>query len=240
MNLLNFIKSMSYGVLYNTHYGKLSDTADTDTILSLATLIDEGLTRLYSRFCLRERHVILEMQVGVTFYHFNKLYSVQNGDPIRVPYPYIMDLPNDPFQDDLVKVLRVDDSSGVIRPIDDVNQTNSVFMVQYDVLHNPYPRDLEALFVTYQAKHVPIVSFDPTTGDTVFEYEIILPAVLEPALSNYVAYMVHSRINTSESMAKAAGHLGIYEEICKDVERMDLVNSSKSCTNERFDANGWV
>lgn len=240
MTLLPLIKRLGYGILHNTSYAKIEDVGDPEQILPLVTLIDEGLTRLYSRFVLRERHLILEMQVGVTFYHFNKLYTVQNGDTIRVPYPYIMDLPNDPFDEDLVKVLSVYDSTGLERPLGDENNMKSVFMVQYDVLHNPYPKDLEVLTVVYQAKHKPLMVFDPVDGTVEFEDEIILPPVLEPALDNYVAYMVHMRIGTAESITKAQGYMAVYNQICEDVEKNDLVNSSRSITNARFDQNGWA
>lgn len=240
MTLLPLIKRLGYGVLHNTNYSKIEDVGDPEQILPLVALIDEALTRLYSRFMLRERHVILEMQVGVTFYHFSKLYTVQNGDPIRVPYPYIMDLPNDPFDEDLVKVLRVYDSTGIERPLDDENQINSLFMVQYDVMHNPYPIEGDVMTVVYQAKHKPLMVFDPVDGTVEFEDEIILPPVLEPALDNYVAYMVHMRIGTPESIGKAQGYLAVYNQICEDVEKNDLVNSSRSITNARFNLNGWT
>lgn len=239
MNLLTYIKTLSYGVLNNTKYGEIGDVTVAGNVLPLVTLIDEGLTRLYSRFCLRERHLVLEMQVGVTFYHFDKKYSVQNNDPILVPHPYIMDLPHDPFDEDVIKVLRVDDSAGVERPLDDKNDTTSVFMVQYDVLHNPYPKEGEVLFITYQAKQVPLFALDPESDDFTLREEFILPPVLEPALANYVAYLVYSRMGTSESMAKAAMHMAVYTQICDDAEAGDLVNSSKSGTNERFSLNGW-
>ena len=238
MKTLDFIKDLGYGVLNNTSYRQL-DWQDPDSVLSLVALIQEGLTRLYTRFIIREKHVIVEMQVGVTFYHLNSLYSVQNDDRERVPYPYIMDLPNEPFQDDVIKVLEVVDSAGVTRPINDSNNVNSVHIVQYDVIQNPCPRYLECLFVTYQAKHIAMISY-LEDGQFVVEDEIFLPDALVPALSNYVAYMVFSRINTPEGVAKASGHLAIYEQVCRDVESMDLLTNSISGTNSRFSQNGWA
>ena len=59
MTLLPLIKKLGYGVLNNTNFARIDDLGDPDQILPLVTLIDEGLTRLYSRFMLRERHVIV-------------------------------------------------------------------------------------------------------------------------------------------------------------------------------------
>lgn len=238
MKTLDLIKTLGYGVLNNTKYAKV-DVGNPDEILPLLTLIQEGLTRLYTRFIIREKHVIVEMQVGITFYHLTKLYSVQNGDPVRVPHPYIMDLPNEPFQEDVIKILRVMDTQNNVRPLNDDSRNDSLTTPQFDVLHNPYPRDLEALFVNYQANHVPLLTY-LVDGEYGIEEEIILPPVLEPALINYVAWMVHSRVGTAESSAKAATHLQMYEMVCKDVEAFDSVNNSKSSTNVRFDLNGWT
>ena len=240
MNLISYIKSLGYGVLNNTMYATITDMGDMNQILPIITCIDEGLSRLYSRFYLRERHVVIQMQEGVTFYHFDKKYSVQNGDPFLVPDPYIMDLPNDPFDQDLIKVMAVHDVNNKQYPLDDPSHPDSVFMVQYNVLHQPKPVEGDPMYVTYQAHHVPLFVRDPITDLYEIESEFLLPPVLESALSNYVAWMVYSRINTQEAAGKAASHLMLYEEICKEVERNDLVNGSRSCTNERFSNNGWL
>lgn len=237
MKFETFLFNLSMGVLNNTMYSRA--WKDGVGIEALVPLIEEGLTRLYSRFILREKHVIIEMRVGTTFYHFKRMFSVTGADPIQVPYPYIMDLPGEPFVEDVIKILSVHDTQNVLRPLNDPNQINSVFTPQPDILQNPYPLELEALMVTYQAGPEPLYTLN-VDGNVELVDEFYLPPVLVPALANYVAYMVYSRINTAESSAKAASHLQIYEMICKDAEMFDLVNNSKSSTNLRFGQNGWA
>lgn len=237
MKFETFLFNLSMGVLNNTMYSRA--WKDGVGIEALVPLIEEGLTRLYSRFILREKHVIIEMRVGTTFYHFKRMFSVTGADPIQVPYPYIMDLPGESFVEDVIKILSVHDTQNVLRPLNDPNQINSVFTPQPDILQNPYPRELEALMVTYQAGPEPLYTLNGD-GNVELVGEFYLPPVLVPALANYVAYMVYSRINTAESSAKAASHLQIYEMICKDAEMFDLVNNSKSSTNLRFGQNGWA
>ena len=237
MKFETFLFNLSMGVLNNTMYSRA--WKDGVGIEALVPLIEEGLTRLYSRFILREKHVIIEMRVGTTFYHFKRMFSVTGADPIQVPYPYIMDLPGEPFVEDVIKILSVHDTQNVLRPLNDPNQINSVFTPQPDILQNPYPLELEALMVTYQAGPEPFYTLNGD-GNVELVDEFYLPPVLVPALANYVAYMVYSRINTAESSAKAASHLQIYEMICKDAEMFDLVNNSKSSTNLRFGQNGWA
>lgn len=256
MKLNHYVRQLTVGVLRNTHFSEV-DFRKPHDMVPILTMVQEALTRLYSRFLIRERHLILEMRVGITFYHLTKLYSMTGHDPERVPYPYIMDLPNDPFEEDVLKVLQVTDSNNNIRPLNDPERHDSLYTVQFDVLQNSYPRDLEALFVTYQANHPLLVRYedpkpeqsgedlsnvtpaDPNDLKPVFYKEIMLPQALYPALDNYVSYLAHTSINTPESLAKAALNMQVYEQICREAERMDLINNSMACTNTRFRRNGW-
>lgn len=235
------LEILGLGVLNNTQY---ANTYQLDVVrdqMNLIILVDEALTRLYSRFNLRTRNVLIEVQVGRTFYHLDSKYAVQSHDPILVPHPYIKDLPNDKFEDDACKVLQIQDSLGRTRPLNDPNRTDSLYTPQPDVIQNPQPVPLDIMFVTYQAKHPKIAVKAEVDGDVAWQYghDVILPDVLMPALYNYVGYLVYSRMATQEANAKAAGNLMVYEEICKDVERGDLVNNSQSCSNIRFGLNGW-
>lgn len=236
MKMQDFMLTLRLGVLRNTKHG--GDQENGESGVELVPLMQEGLMQLHSRFVIKEKNVIVEMRVGTTFYHLKKMYSVTGADPVQVPYPYIMDLPGEPFEEDVIKVLRVDDSNGVIRPIGDPNQMNSVFMPQPDILQNPYPKELEALILTYQAGPSSLMTVNGDGNPEIAE-EFYIPPVLVPALTNYVAYMFYSALNTAEAMAKSVQHLQMYDSICDGVDAMDLLNNSKYCTNERFSKNGW-
>ena len=71
MKFEDFLFNLSMGVLNNTMYSRA--WKDGVGIEALVPLIEEGLTRLYSRFILREKQVIIEMRVGTTFYHFKRI-----------------------------------------------------------------------------------------------------------------------------------------------------------------------
>lgn len=240
MKTIDFVKQLGRGVLRNTTLSGLQNGLDNrwDEFAQACTMIDEGLMRLYSRFILKEKHLILEMQPGVTFYHLKRMYSVTGSDPARVPHPYIRDLPNEPFLEDVIKVLSVFDSNGVQRPLNDQSRVDSLFTPQADIIQNMFPRDLEALGVAYQAKPLSILvpDSDKWSGDT----EFYLPDCLVPALSAYVAYFYFQGVNTPEGSSAAMMHFRMYDEVCREVERMDLVNQSMSCTNTRFSQNGWT
>lgn len=240
MKTLDFVKQLARGALRNTSFSDLRNGIDNrwDEFAQACTMIDEGLLRLYSRFILKEKHLILEMQPGVTFYHLKSMYSVTGADPVLVPYPYIRDLPNEKFLEDVIKVLNVFDDKGVQRPLNDHSRPDGIFTPQADTIQNMYPRDLEVLGVAYQAKSLSVLVEDSDKWKV--DTEFYLPDCLLPALTAYVAYLVHQSIGTAEALSTAMTLIKMYDEVCREVERMDLVNQSMSCTNTRFSQNGWV
>lgn len=240
MKTVDFVKQLSRGVLRNTALSVLrtDPVGHSEEFEQVCTMIDEGLLRLYSRFVIKERHVLIEMQVGVTFYHLKSMYSVTGADPTRVPRPYIVDLPNDPFLEDVIKILNVFDSRGVQRPLNDPTKPDGLFTPQADTIQNMYPRDFEVLGVAYQARPVSVLV--PGTDGWRYDTEFYLPDCLLPALSSYVSYMYHHGVGTAESMTVSLAQLQMYEDVCKEVERMDLVNQTIICTNVRFSQNGWI
>lgn len=240
MKTIDYIKQLARGALRNTALAELRNgtTDHQDEFAQVCTMIDDGLLRLYSRFIIKEKHVLVEMQSGVTFYHLKAMYSVTRANPIFVPRPYIMDLPNEPFLEDVIKVLTVFNSVGCQLPLNDQSRPEGIFTPQADVLQNMYPTPLDALGVAYQAKPVSVLveGTDKWREDT----EFYLPDCLLPALTSYVAFLYQQGVGTAESMSAAMVHNRMYEEVCMEVERMDLVNQSMSCTNTRFTRNGWV
>lgn len=239
MKTLEYIKQLTRGALRNTALSVLRTGVvnHSEEFEQVCTMIDEGLMRLYSRFIIKERHVFIEMQVGVTFYHLKSTYSVTGADRTRVPRPYIMDLPNEPFLEDVIKVLNVFDGFGIQRPLNDQSKPSGLFTPQANVIQNMYPRDLEVLSVAYQAS--PLSVLVPGGSGWRDDTEFYLPECLIPALSSYVSYLYHQGVGTTESTATAMTQFQMYDEVCKEVERMDLVNQSMSCTNVRFSQNGW-
>ena len=214
MKTLEYIKQLSRGAMRNTALSVLRTGAANhpEEFAQVCTMIDEGLMRLYSRFVIKEKHVVVEMQPGVTFYHLKSMYSVTSADRVRVPHPYIMDLPNEPFLEDVIKVLSVFDSGGNQRPLNDHSKPGGLFTPQANVIQNMYPRDLEALCVAYQASPVSVLVPSPVGWKE--DTEFFLPDCLIPALSAYASYMYHQGIGTAESMVTAMNQIQMYEMVC--------------------------
>lgn len=245
MNVGDLFKRLAYAELsslyisvdgdLNQGTGVLKNTAKPAVVLAA----NEALLRLYSKFPLLEKDVIIQMVENYTQYWFKKKYATSQWvatDSNSVPIPYIIDDVNedDAFQEDVIKVLAVYDQHGCAVPLNDDQRGHSVFTPQPQMLQVPRPEHGRVLSVIFQAKHPTLVMDDETQ-------EIYLPEILEGAFTAFIAYKVFSQIGTQESTAKAAEHQATFNAICNDVESMDLVSSSISTTPvSRFHSRGWI
>jgi hypothetical protein len=196
--------------------------------------LEEGLLDIYTRFVLKEDDTLVLMHGHRTFYWLLPQYSVnyvpadQSDDEED---RFILDLPAEPFKDELVRVLTVFDSFGCQIPLNDETAWNSVFTPQAKLLQVPRPVDGMALNVRYQRRHPPL--------NDELSANIECPDVLLPALKAYVAYKVFDDMNSAESVAKGQRHQENFETICQKVVDRDLVGTSTSQSNTRFERGGW-
>lgn len=193
--------------------------------------INESLMKLHSRFILREKSLFVELLDHVTNYHLLPSYAQTSKDS-RVPYRYIRDSEREPFVGDVLKILRVWDSTGCELVLNDREYPYSLYTPQPDTLQVPYPQKGMTLAVTYQANHPEVIN-NP-------EQEIDIPVFLVPALTNYVAHLVFEHMNGQEHLGKSANHLAKFEQECVAVEEKDLVNSSVSTTLTKFQKRGFI
>lgn len=234
IKLTELYKSLALSVLNNTSV-ITDDKKDIEPDMKeyILEFINEGLTRLHSRFPLKTNNVFVEMREGRTEYPLLARYSFMGFDPALAQYPFIMDSVSNPFKEDVIKILMVYDSEGQRRELNDSHNPHGLFTPRPDTLQCIRPRHCEVLTVTYQAKH-PTVTVD---GEN---QEIDLPDTLLPALKYWVAYSYYTGLNTAESTSKAAEYLQMYESICGEVKDYDLGSSSESSTNTLFERRGWI
>lgn len=234
MNVANLFEALSYGELKNlsmsSEGGGSIREEDQHTVILYA---NEALTRLYSRFVLKEKDVLIELVDHITNYHLIRQYAESCYDEEIVPFPYIKDLGREPFTEDVIKILSVINSNGEELPLNDAEHPRSLFTPQANVLQVPRPIDRQSLGVLYQARH-PILSRED------LEQPIEVPAVLQGALTSYIAHKVYGGMNTQEAVAISQGHYANYEAVCAEIVDKDLVNTSVSQTNSRFQKRGWI
>lgn len=236
MDVLDLFRLLSHGELSNLAMGNEgSGSIRAESQPRLVTYIDEALLRLYSRFPLKERELLLELHAHLPSYRllprFARTY-IPSDDIDNEPIRYIRDTEQNPFTGDLIKVLMVGDTAGVELPLNDDQHYNSLFTPNPTTLQVPRPKNGMVLSIVYQARHQQI------QGNLATPIEI--PDVFLGALTAYVAYKVFSHMNTQESTAKAQEHLAMYEKICADATEYDLTNSAGPRTNTRFSTRGWI
>lgn len=233
MNVDQLFQNLSYGELSNLSMGVEGEGAIEEKHQPKIILhANEGLLRLYTRFLLLEKDVLIEQVEHITNYHLLKRFAESNWNPEEEPYAYIKDLGREPFEEDVIKILSVFDSHGYRLPLNDNERADSLFTPQAKVLQVPHPEDGVSLSVLYQAKHPPL-SIER------LDQEVDLPEVLHGALTAFIASKIYGNMNTAEARATGQEHFLHYENICGDVIENDLVSTSISATNSRFHKRGW-
>lgn len=235
MRTQELLERLSHGPFSNLSIGNDGDgTIKPDKIAAIIGYANDGLTRLYTRFTLSEKELILELKEEITSYRLHSKYAYSKFVVGQTFEPYILDADHDKFEDDLIRVLTVHRTGHGRLPLNDTGVIGSLYTPMVDVLQVPDPWPGVPLFVTYQAKHPKLLVGGISTS------EIDLPTVLEDALMSYVAHKAFSFMNGKEHVSRAADLLSAYENICAEVKEHDLVSASLSNTNTKFQSRGFV
>lgn len=232
MTLEELFSRLSYGELSNLSIGNSGiGSINEKNHSKLINHVNEALIRIYTRFPLLERDVLIETVEHITYYHLNSKFA-ESINSIE-PHPYIKDSINDPFKDDVVKILEVY-NDGVKVVLNDIEDPNSLFTPQNNILQVPNPKEGKLLTIIYQAYH-PKLRLDSTL-DTFID----IPIFLESALQSFVAYRIFSNMNGQENSAKAQEFASHYESLCHTAIDQDLISTTISTSNIKFSRRGWV
>lgn len=233
MLVSDLFAKLSYGELSNLSIsGEGSGTIIVGKRPKIVGYLNECLLRLYSRFLLKESYLTIEQVDHRTMYPLRLAYAATNDASTELD-KFIQDTDDNPFLDDVIKILVPYDLSGQEITLNDSDNMFSFFTPQPNVLQIPNPSPGDPVGITYQARHPIIPSNDLTVV-------IDIPFTLEGALSAYIASKVYGDMNTQEARARAQEHLQTYEHICAEVNQGDLVNASTSRSNTRFEKGGWA
>ena len=217
MTLKELMKTLSFGELSNLSWidkneecGVLKDKQE-----AVISFIYEGLNKLYSLFYLREDSIYLELIEGKVDYDH---YLWKTGDK--------------PFNNDILRIIRIISSTGEILPLNNPEKFNSVFTPSYNKIHVNNLNPEWELEIIYAAKH-PELSLEENTV-------IELPLQLIPAIRAYVAYLVHMNMNTEMAVKNAQKYLNQYNLIVSENIQSDSAFSSNDSRDCKFVLGGWV
>lgn len=238
MKIVDLFRQLSFGELSNL---AISDSGSGEILEEkhpqLIQYANDALLALHTRFLLNENDLLLEQVAHITNYHLKPKFAETSGSDAE--YPYIKDLPDEPFKDDVIRILSVHSVDGRQFPLNDTGNPNSLFTPQPNILQIPRPQAGQPISVVYQAKHRKLDDRDDSP-DNVLDQDIEIPHYLENALQNYIAYKVFSHMNGQENTLKGQEFLSAYEATCLDIEQRDLVNQTTHTTHTKLEQRGFA
>lgn len=197
--------------------------------------VNEALERLHTQLPIREKSVIVELYEGRTEYPLTSEHSVRNmkGD-IHDEYDYyIMDTEANPFLDDILVIQEVWDDLDRERPLNDPVHPLSVFTPEHNFISVNFSPDVRVLNVIYRAKHISL------TADNLTD-KVDIPSNLYGALLSYVAYLIHSNMNTELAVQNSQKYLAEYQNIIQEVIQNGTIAPDKLANGIKFFKRGWV
>lgn len=230
----DFYKKLSFGPLSNLSMANEGDgTILTGSKGKMVNYINDGLLDLYTRLNIWEKEVLIKLMGGYTNYRLlarhSESYKIANPDS---EYDIFIIDALLPFEQDVVKVLSVYNQDGRILPLNDTERGDSVYTPYNNVVQVLRPIQGYHLSIMYQAKHRKIeYGVDSSL--------IYLPEALWDALVNYIAGKVFSSMNGAENTAKGAEYTQKYENSVARAIVDNLVGTSPSTSNTKFEKRGF-
>ena len=251
MHIEDFFKRLSWGVLQNLKVGlDGSGGIQNKDYPRVFLYTNEALLELFTLFNLKQNTMKILMLPNKDFYlisvdntfanYYNK-YGSYPEKPLTPSSPFIFDNIENPYRDDLIKVLSVYTDSGENLPIDDLNAPESIFIPRLNTLQVPEHFKHKVLSIEYQAKH-PRLTLINTGDDEHFSVDgsLEIPEVLLEALECLVAHKVFSHMGGVDNFHRANTMYSLYQASVSKLLSVDMVNPSQSFTSSLFEERGWI
>lgn len=237
MTLSDYLKTLSYQAFSNLNAGNQgSGNFNINAITKVVSYLNEALTRIYTRFILETDTVFIDCDEGITNYVLTKEHTLSNAIKLEEPPKevYILDSIENPFKDNVIKILDAFDAYTNPMPLNDPLDPNSVFVINYNTLQVPSTYKDKGISILYQANHLPL-DYEKRP-----DQEIKIPPFLTGALTAYVAFLWYSDINTAEAVQNAMKYQQIYEAICQEVIQQDLSQTTYATVGNKLHKRGFV
>ena len=236
MNLQECLNKLARGKLSNLSISKNGEIIE-DAVPQVVDAVNEALSRLYTIFPIKEKAVLVEIEEGKTDYVLSSEHSWRNrkgdGDLWDHWDFYIIDTPENPFIDDILCIIEIWDDLNRRRPINDPDDPLGIMVPQENLIIVKASIDHRALNIAYRAKHLILTPEDLTS-------KVEIPENLYGALFSYVAYLIHSNMNTEQAVANAQKYFAEYQSIVSEVNIQGTFTPDKLVSDMKFIRRGWV
>lgn len=193
-------------------------------------MINVSLDALHTRFKIFTRDMILRTDGIRTLYALREEHADTNES---TEPKWIEDNIQNPFREDIIKILKVFDEDENELSINNIEDDKSIYFPSFELVQVPEKIENQRYFIMYQAKHGLLNPSDPMQL-------VYLPTSLFSALEAYVSYMIFSSMNGQEHLARSQEHLMRYERICQMVENEDILHESAGAKNNKLDERGFA
>lgn len=237
MKVSELFQRLALGELSNLSMAdETTSTLKSEAYPKIILYTNEALLKIYSRFVLLEKDLLIEQVDGITNYELRAKYAEFAGSELGAPFRYIKDLEEEPFEDDVIRILQAFHISGGVYPLNDRDNRNSLFTPSPLVLQVPEPDPGIPLAVTYQARH-PKLS---TSEDDPTEQVVDIPHYLENALQQLIAAKVFQHMGGQDNLMLSKNFEAAYEADCMVIEDRDLANQTTNTTHTKLVQRGFV
>lgn len=194
-------------------------------------LLEEALDKLYSSFYLKEDSIYLEPIEGKVVYDITSEHLMEPD--LQADYDHYLWKPHGkPFNDDIIRIIRIIDSTGRELPLNNPEKSTSVYTPLYNRIELSELNSELELEIIYAAKHSKLSLEENTSID--------LPISLIPAIRAYVAYLVHSNMNTENAVQNAQKYLNQFNLIITENIQSDVAFVKTEDRTCKFTLGGWV
>lgn len=241
MILSDILDKLAKGELSNLSMAEGGVIKDAE-MTKVIGYVDEALTRLHSRFTLRQNDVLIEMYEGISTYELKAEYAMSYEGPIEVPRKYIIDMGPKKFEDDVIRITSAYDSLGNELELNNKLAPFGVFTPRSKTLQVPGPIPGQSLSVVYQAKHpeLPVSSDEVGEGEDYLSTEIEIPETLTGALTAYVGFLAFNFLGGQDNLARASVFMQLYDKICLEIDEKDSMGTQTADHVDKFDMRGFT
>jgi len=241
ITLKELFDDLAYGEFTNISLGK-SDLGvlREEKYPNIVSALNLALIEIYKQFDLRRKEIVLYQQSSITNYYLRSTYAVETASAITSD-AYILEDAEEPFEDDILKLISAEDSLEEKVYIDDINWPYDIFSMAPDIIKFSQEEGeaLRNVTLSYRASYPKITvddDFDPSTA------YLYIPDYIRPALLLYIAHRIF--MGKTSKLAEGAGNISVtflrqFNNACMQL-RLDNLVPSVQDEQSRFTNNGWV
>lgn len=236
MYLSDVFDQLMYGELSQLHIGgDECEVIKPENYAKIAAHVNLGLSALHTRFLLREDEVILQQYSHITDYRLHSDFA-QTNTASNEPYKYIIDSPERPFTDNIIKIETVYDEGGCKVPLNNPIESCSVYTPAPNTLQVPAPHNANSTFIMYRAEHDHLIVDEATDLTKVC---VNLPRAFLEALLYYIASRHFTPLGATEAGNVSMEFRQKYEAACAMLELKNIA-AEDNHTNTQLEVAGWV